>query len=406
MENITPEPFKLYNEIQNYSWGGRNENAFIPKLMNSKIENDLPYAELWIGAHPKSPSKIMINGLFQSLDVMISKFPREILGEPVRKKFGDKLPFLLKVLSADRTLSIQMHPDKKQAEELHAEDSENYPDDNHKPEIAIAIDYLDAIVGLKPLNEIQETLRTYSQFEEFYGSDFYRKILDNNSPEEEEKKIKWFYTTTMDLGGNKRKLEKLLEELEHSLAGRAQLSKSESYFLENKKVFPSDIGLLSFFFFNLVSLEENRGFFLGAGVPHAYLRGNIIECMANSDNVIRAGLTTKYKDVKTLLELLDYSAGKPHVLNSDPQSYIYKTPAEEFEISRISLQENEKIGINSGKKVEIILVLKGEILLVPDGLGKSFSFIQGEAALMPALVENYHIISSCNSIFFRVTVPV
>ena len=138
VKSIQPQPYKLFNKVQNYDWGTKNEDAFIPKFLGVKPEKDLPYGELWIGAHPKAPSEIEIEGIKYSLNWVIDNFPEEVLGKDVANIFGGKLPFLLKVLSAAQALSIQLHPNKKQAEILHAKDPINYPDDNHKPEIAIA----------------------------------------------------------------------------------------------------------------------------------------------------------------------------------------------------------------------------------------------------------------------------
>ena len=121
LTNFSPQPYKLYNTIQNYEWGTRNEAAYIPHLLGIPTEPDTPYAELWIGAHPKAPSKIEIDGAKVSLNKVIEMHPAECLGAYVCKNFSSTLPFLLKVLSAAHALSIQTHPNKSQARRLHAE---------------------------------------------------------------------------------------------------------------------------------------------------------------------------------------------------------------------------------------------------------------------------------------------
>ena len=151
MTSMYRRPFKLISKIQYYDWGTKNAAAFIPSFLGIPAEKDRPYAELWIGAHPTAPSEILLNGQPVPLDKAIESAPREILGEDVARRFGGKLPFLLKVLSAGAPLSIQTHPNKEQAHRLHAKDPAHYPDDNHKPEIAIALDGLTAIAGFGSL---------------------------------------------------------------------------------------------------------------------------------------------------------------------------------------------------------------------------------------------------------------
>jgi len=135
-------PYLLNNTIQKYSWGMSGKNAFIPKLLGITLEKNEPSAELWMGGHPSAPSKIYLFDSWINLNDVIRDFPVEILGQKIFEKFGSQLPFLFKVLSAAQPLSIQVHPNKTQAEELNSKDPEHYPDKNHKPEIAIDIDEL------------------------------------------------------------------------------------------------------------------------------------------------------------------------------------------------------------------------------------------------------------------------
>jgi mannose-6-phosphate isomerase len=405
MERIDKEPYKLYNQIQNYAWGTKNENAFIPKLLQIKIEKDQTYAELWIGAHPKASSKIMYQGNFISLSDLINKFPSEILGEYVVNKFGNNLPFLLKILSANHALSIQMHPNKQEAEALHKNDPNNYPDANHKPEIAIALDSLDALVGLKPLKEIIDALKTYCGFIEFYGSEYFDKVVSDPLPTDEENVKREFYKTTMNLGKDENILSQLLNNLEDEILKKEKRELNEDYFLENKKIFGNDIGLLSFFFFNLVSLKKDEGFFTEAGIPHAYLKGNIVECMANSDNVIRAGLTPKFKDVDSLLSLINMHISKPKIIHPQGREKKYSSAAEEFDLENISFKEGDKITTQTKNKVQVGLVLEGEVVLSCGEKEKKFNFIKGEAFLVPALLSEYVLTSRDNSNCIIVTVP-
>ena len=177
---IKQEPYKLVNHVQNYEWGMKGKSAFIPKLLGFEAE-EKPYAEVWIGSHPKLSSQILLDGKATNLETIIEKCPKEILGEKVAKKFGDKLPFLLKILSANQALSIQTHPNKTQAIDLYKNDPNNYPDDNHKPEIAIALDFLNALVGFRPLNEIEFNFNLFPQLINFVGSETFIQFTKDKS---------------------------------------------------------------------------------------------------------------------------------------------------------------------------------------------------------------------------------
>src|SRR5512143_3556822 len=165
MNDFLFRPFLLENSIQHYPWGERGKDAYIPRLLGVDVESeDTPFAELWIGTHPSAPSKVVVDsGKEMLLSELISEYPTEILGASVNEAFNGQLPFLLKVLSAREILSIQMHPNKQQALELHKQDPKNYPDTNHKPEIAIALDSLTALVGLIDDKELQSVIKRYPE---------------------------------------------------------------------------------------------------------------------------------------------------------------------------------------------------------------------------------------------------
>ena len=145
-------PLKLTCPVMHYPWGKYGNSSLIADLTNSPTaERDEPFAEFWIGAHKKAPAETVVDGKNWFLDKLIGKYPEELLGSFVQQKFGAELPFLFKVLSVRTALSIQAHPDKAQAVELHARDPENYPDANHKPEVAIALSPLTMLIGFRPL---------------------------------------------------------------------------------------------------------------------------------------------------------------------------------------------------------------------------------------------------------------
>lgn len=387
---IEPKPYKLINEIQHYDWGTKNENAFIPKLLGIEPEKDLPYAELWIGAHPKAPSKIEINDNMFKLDEVIKNYSAEILGEKVIRKFGKSLPFLLKILSCEKALSIQAHPDKNLAKILHSKDPQNYPDENHKPEVAIAIDYLKSIVGFKPLKQFLEVIYRYPAMNE---------LIDTNSFDEKNF-IKNYYTKIMQLP--KTELENLIQKLHDQIVNSKDRTNDEMVFIKEFENYGFDVGLISILLFNYLELKDGEGIYTGAGIPHAYIKGNIIECMANSDNVVRAGLTPKYKDIDTLLEMMEYNKERPQIIAPASDKKIYKTDAVEFELVLERLAANQYVNYVSNS-IRIGIVLDGRLSIRFNY--STYNFKKGDAFLIPAILNEFIITTDAEAKYVIVNVP-
>jgi len=350
---IEPKPYRLKNKIQNYAWGTKNEDAFIPRFLGELPERDVPYAELWIGAHPKAPSTIIVDDKEQPLNSVIEEYPNEILGEKVTRKFGNKLPYLLKILSCERALSIQAHPGKELAKKLHANDPGNYPDENHKPEVAIALDGLKALVGFKPIRKIVNLIEQYSALRELVPEELFLNLKESYN----KTVLQQFYSLIMHLA--KEDLEKVVDGIKRQINNSSRKLKEEEEFIKQYEVYGVDVGLLSILLFNMVDLKEGEAIYTEAGIPHAYLKGNIIECMANSDNVVRAGLTPKYKDVYTLIEVLNFNNKPVTILRpTNSTENVYKTNAEEFELFIYDMEEKSELDFESDQVV-IGLVLEG-----------------------------------------------
>ena len=400
---MTPKVYKLYNSYQHYDWGTKNKNAFIPMFIGDEVKKNLPYAELWIGAHPRLSSEIKIDGELVSLKKVIEKLPNEMLGKSVAKKFKNKLPFLLKLLSANRALSIQTHPDKRTAKQLHKKDSKNYADENHKPEIAIAIDGLNAIVGFKSYKEILKVLSRHKEFAKAVNS---IKVAKGLSVEEQKQFIKNFYTDIMNFSNET--LEFVIKSILRKIRKLNRRTKEEKEFLLQYKNFGIDVGLISILLFHYIELKPEEAIFTGAGTPHAYLKGNIIECMANSDNVVRAGLTDKFKDVETLLSILNYksSNNKKMIPPSAKTKFTYPAPISEFKISINSFEKNKK-QTKKNSSIKIILVTYGNLIVEwkEDNVVLSREFEQGEAILIPAHLDSYKLTNKIPTKFVLVEVP-
>ncbi len=409
MKNLNPQPYKLFNKIQHYDWGTKNNEAIIPRFLGIEPELNTPYAELWIGAHPKASSEIEIKGEKIQLFNLIQQYPLDLLGNYVSQKFSNNFPFLLKVLSAANALSIQTHPNKSQAEELHSADPKNYPDDNHKPEIAIAIDSLIALAGFRPAEEIINNLFTIPEICEFAESEIPQTLLNSSNNQEAENAIRNIYSKLMHRYDDKIKLSSVMKRIKERIEKRYPLSLQDSQFLVQYDLFGNDIGLFSFFFFNIITLKPGEAIFTDAGIPHAYIKGNIIECMANSDNVVRAGLTNKFKDIDTLLGIINYDFSSYKIINPNNINgeTVYTTKAEEFEVTNFKITGKFNKSFKNLNKPEIYLIADGALNISwKSGVSTGEqNFNQGESFIIPANLITYEISSLGKVNFYKVTIP-
>jgi len=407
---ISPKPYTLRNTIQHYAWGAQNGSAFIPKLLGVPAEPGVPYAEMWMGAHPTAPSSVVTESGRVPLDAWIARNPEAILGQAVASRFDAKLPFLLKVLSIGHPLSIQAHPSKAQAEALHARDPEHYPDNNHKPEIAIALEGLTALVGVKPLSELVKTLRTYPEIAAFIGADTTARVTDavGLGSAEADVRVRRIFSALIERArAEPQALSETIATLDqrfnrpHRAAGEI-----ERLFVDLAVEYPDgDLGLLILFLLNLVHLEPGQAVYTPAGVPHVHLSGSVVECMAASDNVVRAGLTPKFKDSETLLEIMDARPRPVAITSSDPEAEetIYTTPAVEFEVTRWRLQRGKQYRQVTNERPSILLATAHKVLLSwPTG---TRYLKQGQSVLIPASVPWYTLTSQLSAEVFRATVP-
>ncbi len=311
--------FALRGAVQHYGWGGYD---FLPTLLNIDNSARRPFAELWIGSHPKAPATALLAEGERPLN--------ELLAEP--------LPYLLKVLDARQMLSIQAHPDKAQAEAGFARENaagiplsapeRNYKDANHKPEVHVAITGFWMLHGFRTLHDIAAQFLLHPELAALGAPTDLREL----------------YTTAMTLP--QAQVDAILNPLLARLEWEHPPKDSPAYWaLRAARHFPRpdgsrDRGIFSCFLLNLVRLQPGEGTYQPAGVLHAYLEGVNVELMANSDNVLRGGLTPKHVDVPELLRTLSFEGGTPGILAGEDVSAtesVYRTPAEEFELSRIAV---------------------------------------------------------------------
>nr|POE75578.1 mannose-6-phosphate isomerase [Quercus suber] len=347
-----------------------------------------------MGTHPSNPSKDLTTGR-TLLDLVQDN--QALMSSAISKRYEQKLPFLFKVLSINKALSIQAHPNKKLAEQLHAKDSKNYPDDNHKPEMTIAVTPFDGLCGFRPLRETAHFLQTVPSLRELVGEDAAKKFVeavkgkeessDKSQMQENKKALQAVFTALMDSKPEdvQQAAAKLIQQAKDEgskFAGEGGPSNDGQELAELmirlNGQFPGDIGLFVTFFLNYVKLEVGEAMFLKADDIHAYLSGDIIECMAASDNVVRAGFTPKFKDVPTLTSMLTYSyapiseqkmhpADYPYCklnttsYNSSSAAILYDPPIEEFSVVKTDLnQSGAKITFEPIEGPSIVICTKGK----------------------------------------------
>ncbi len=324
---------------------------YIAELLNEDSGKAIPWAELWIGAHPSLSSDIVTNGGSVRLDKALEESGADALWAVPAGMPRDRLPFLLKVLSCERALSIQSHPDKRTAEALHARMPQNYPDDNHKPEVMIALTPFEAMAGFRPLTE------AVSELERLSGVAPWRQVWK----EAREVTMRILCVTLLRLPGSiaREMLIALRKELRQKGEGGSDCDRLCLRLMEQN---PCDRGVMFAYLLNHLRLAPGEALYIPANEPHAYLDGTGIECMANSDNVIRAGLTSKTIDVRTLLETLNFeevangvSSGREVVKGER----VYETPAAEFRVTFFS--DGASVDVSARRAVAcVMLVIDGE----------------------------------------------
>lgn len=370
----------LTNPVRAYAWGSR---TVIAELLGRPVPSPHPEAELWLGAHPDDSSHLATG---KSLVEAITTDPDGQLGAERARRWDAKLPFLLKVLAADEPLSLQAHPSLKQARAgFAAEDAaglareaaeRNYRDANHKPELICALTPFAALVGFRAPADTVRLLRALAVPE-------IAAHVELLAAQPDAAGLRALFTTWITLP------QGMLDELVPAvatgavgLAGHGEWQDEARTVLELVERYPGDAGVLAALLLNRVTLAPGEALYLPAGNLHAYLSGAGVELMANSDNVLRGGLTPKHVDVPELMRVLDFRAGPPPVLTGTPEGewVRYDTPAEEFLLRRCDAGTAAVAVPDGGPR--ILLCTAGEACLRADGADVTLS--RGAAAWLSA----------------------
>lgn len=387
---MTPSLFVLENPIQDYAWGSRTA---IAELLGRPVPSAGPEAELWIGAHPKAPSRIVAPAGLGTLDRAIENDPVGILGREVCDRFGNELPFLLKVLAAAEPLSIQAHPSHEQARRgWERENSEgvpveaphrNYRDPNHKPELVCALTAFTALKGFRPAADVARNLESIARPE--IAPELGRLARDQTPLA-----LRALFARLMTLDPEEQ--APLVERATGEARRRRGSDPAWEWVARLMSRYPDDVSAVAPLYLNVVTLAPGDALFLPAGELHAYLEGTALEIMANSDNVLRGGLTPKHVDVPELLATLVFEGRPPEVLRpaeAGPGERVYRTPAREFELALLDVLPERPFAPSPGRGVEILLGLAGATRLLAGG--QTTPLGPGRSVLVPAALDTYAV---------------
>jgi len=393
--------FRLRGKVQHYAWGGA---CFLPQLLRIDNPGHRPFAEYWLGAHDNAPAEL--EGA--TLNEYIRRHPEATLGPHTAARFG-RLPYLLKILDVKDMLSIQVHPSKRNAELEFAEENRkgialnapdrNYKDDNHKPELMLALGDFWLLHGFKPKEDLLKVLHSVPElrflvpvFNRQGYQGVYQAIME--LPQEE---VNAILAPLLDRIIPLYKEGTLKKNEEHFWAARAALTYAEPG--------KTDRGIFSIYLFNLLNLRSGEAIFQDAGLPHAYLEGQNVEIMANSDNVLRGGLTPKHVDVPELMKHVHFEATNPRIIAGDDDPghiAVYPTPAPDFELSKLNLLKGESLTIRA-HSAEIFIVLEGSLGVIEPGVSP-FGRKRGDAFIAFHQAK-FELKAQDDAVVYRASVP-
>ncbi|MGW7288193.1 mannose-6-phosphate isomerase, class I [Streptomyces sp. NPDC054847] len=367
---------RLANTVRPYAWGS---TTAIPELLGVAPTGE-PQAEMWMGAHPGAPSRVTRGGeADQPLSDVIAAAPERELGEAAVAKFGPRLPFLLKLLAAAAPLSLQVHPDLAQARDGYGAEEKagvpvdaphrNYKDANHKPELICALTPFDGLCGFRAPAAAAELLAGLEV-------DSLKPYVDLLHAHPEDAALREVLTAVLTADP-----QEMAATVAEAAAAAERLGGAYAPYAEIARHYPGDPGVIAAMLLNHIQLQPGEALFLGAGVPHAYLDGLGVEIMANSDNVLRCGLTPKHVDVPELLRIVRFEASEPAVLRPEASpsgEEVYETPIDEFRLSRFVLAPDAEARDVTASTPQILLCTAGGVTAGQLRLGP------GESAFVPA----------------------
>ena len=386
--------YRLQNPIQNYAWGSTSALTELFGIPNEKQE---PQAEMWMGVHPNGCSEVLEEGRLLKLSELIARNPQEVLGKRMYLAFGE-LPYLLKILCADKPLSIQVHPEKNKAVAGYVRENRlglnvsagnrNYRDPNHKPELVYALTHYKAMNAFRPM------MTTVALFEQS-GCEVLTGQVAALKANPTSEQLQTFFRFVLSLQGEQKAsaLAQLLRNIDHKgMDDNARLAFATAADLARE--YPDDMGVFAPLYLNVIELQPGEAMFLHAETPHAYLEGVGVEIMANSDNVLRAGLTPKHMDIDELIANTRFvPVEETRLLTSpvfDGVACRFPVPVDDFKFEILTLNaavESARQHEQAVFDAEILLCIAGEITVAAGG--ETLLLRAGESAFVDARTAQY-----------------
>lgn len=380
----------LRNAVRPYAWGSRTA---IPQLQGRPVPAPHPEAELWMGAHPGDPSRVLApDGTERSLLELVDADPIGQLGERCAKRWGGRLPFLLKILAAEEPLSMQAHPSAAQAAEGHEREerlgiprdapNRNYPDPTAKPELVCALTEFHALAGFR---DPQRTVKLLKAIET-PGLAKYTGLLE---AQPDPAGLRALFTTWITLPQSllDELLPEVLDACVRHVADHGEFGIECRTILGLGEAHPRDAGVLAALLLNRLTLRAGEAIYLPAGNLHLYLSGTAVEILANSDNILRCGLTPKHVDVPELLRVVDFACGEMPVHQGDcagQRLAVYHTDAPEFELSRMRWEAGDATElVVDCTGPQILLCTEGDLLVTAQD-GEQVELLRGQSVWLPA----------------------
>ncbi|HEY6819010.1 MAG TPA: mannose-6-phosphate isomerase, class I [Mycobacterium sp.] len=403
----------LRGAIRTYAWGSRTA---IAEFTGRPVPAAHPEAELWLGANPGDPAFLEDPDGEVSLLQAVVADPEGQLGAAARARFGDALPFLLKVLAAEEPLSLQAHPSSEQAAEGYLREERlgipvnspvrNYRDSSHKPELLVALQQFEVLAGFRPAAHTIELLRALAVSD----LDPFIDLLNDQSDADGLRALFTTWITAPQPDVDVLVTAVLDGAINYLSSGATEFAAVAKTVLELGEQYPGDAGVLAALLLNRITLRPGEGIFLSAGNLHAYLRGVGLEVMANSDNVLRGGLTPKHVDVPELLRVLNFNPTTESQLHApthpDGLASFYDTPTAEFAASMLTLGDDQ-IGheVDAPSRhdgPQILLCVEGATAV--HGKGGALMLTRGAAAWVAADDGPIRLVAHEPTKIFRATV--
>lgn len=355
--------------LQHYAWGS---TTAIPETLGS-VPDGTPVAEAWYGAHASAPSPVGVDGTRTTLDRLVAQDPHAVLGDDVAARFGGRLPYLLKLIAAAAPLSLQVHPTLEQAVAGYAAEEErgvahddprrSYKDRNHKPELVYALSHFEALVGFRAARRTAEILEgldhpVAQRLREIVAAD----------PSADGVRAAFTELVAPATRPSPSEVDELAQLFAHRLNEGSPSPRTDRAVSTLAQAYPGDPGAVTAVLLNPVTLRPGEACFVPAGAVHAYLRGSAVEVMANSDNVLRAGLTPKHVDIPELLATVDCVAAPPIRIapeRSFDATEVFYAPVDDFELSVTRLTDGRPARL-PGVGPRIVLALEGSCRLSGD----------------------------------------